>query len=64
MRELDAEKRTKMSRDLGQKLYDGYHGVMLGMKSITWAVSKKVGSWPTLAYVPAETNYKLVSPTG
>jgi len=64
MRELDAERRVKLTRDLGQKLYDGYHGVMLGMKSITWAVSKKVGSWPTLAYVPAETNYELVSPTG
>src|SRR5207237_10728892 len=64
MRELDADRRARMSRDLGQKLYDGYHGVMLGMKSITWAVSKKVGAWPTLAYVPAETNYELVSPTG
>ena len=48
-------------RDIGQKLYDGYHGVMLGMKSITWALSKKVNGWQTLAYVPAETNYELVS---
>ncbi len=64
MREFDPERRVKLTRDLGQKLYDGYHGVMLGMKSITWAVSKKVGSWPTLAYVPAETNYELVAPVG
>ena len=64
MREFDVERRTKLSRDLGQKLYDGYHGVMLGMKSLTWAMSKKVGSWPTLAYVPAETNYELVTPAG
>jgi peptide/nickel transport system substrate-binding protein len=64
MREFDVERRTKLSRDLGQKLYDGYHGVMLGMKSLTWAVSKRVGSWPTLAYVPAETNYELVTPAG
>jgi peptide/nickel transport system substrate-binding protein len=64
MRELDADRRVKLTRDLGQKLYDGHHGVMLGMKSITWAVSRKVGSWPTLAYVPAETNYELVSPAG
>jgi len=64
MREFDPERRAKLTHDLGQKLYDGYHGVMLGMKSITWAVSKKVGSWPTLAYVPAETNYELVSPAG
>jgi hypothetical protein len=61
MRELDPERRTKLSRDLGQKLYDGYHGVMLGMKSITWAVTKKVGPWSTLAYTPAETNYEYVS---
>jgi hypothetical protein len=32
------------------------------MKSLTWAVSKKVGAWPTLAYVPAETNYELIGP--
>ncbi|OLC17927.1 MAG: hypothetical protein AUH29_00485 [Candidatus Rokubacteria bacterium 13_1_40CM_69_27] len=61
MREFDADKRVKMSRELGQRLYDGYHGVMLGMKSITWAVSKRVGGWQTLAYVPAETNYEYVS---
>jgi peptide/nickel transport system substrate-binding protein len=64
MREFDVEKRTKLSRDLGQKLYDGYHGVMLGMKSLTWAVTKKVGDWQTLAYVPAETNYELISRSG
>jgi len=34
---------------------------MLGMKSITWALSKKVGTWPTLAYVPAETNYDAIT---
>jgi peptide/nickel transport system substrate-binding protein len=64
MREFDLEKRAKLSRDLGQKLYDGYHGVMLGMKSLTWAVTKKVGDWQTLAYVPAETNYELISRAG
>jgi hypothetical protein len=37
------EKRAKLTHDLGQKMYSGYHGVMLGMKSTTWAVSKKVG---------------------
>jgi hypothetical protein len=64
MREFDVEKRTKLSRDLGQKLYEGYHGVMLGMKSLTWAVTKKVGDWQTLAYVPAETNYELIGRSG
>jgi peptide/nickel transport system substrate-binding protein len=63
-REFDAERRAKMTRDLGQKLYDGYHGVMLGMKATTWAVSKKVGGWQTLAYTPMETNYEYVSATG
>jgi peptide/nickel transport system substrate-binding protein len=60
MREFDADRRAKMTHALGQKLYDGYHGVMLGMKSITWAMSKKIGGWQTLAYVPAETNYEYV----
>ena len=64
MREFDGERRAKLTHALGQKLYDGYHGVMLGMKSITWAMSKKVGGWQTLAYVPAETNYEYVSAAG
>ena len=29
---------------LAQKLYEQYHGVTLGMKSTTWALSKKVGT--------------------
>src|SRR5437762_2925320 len=60
-RELDAERRAKLTHALGQKLYDGYHGVMLGVKSITWAMSRKVGGWQSLAYVPMETNYEHVS---
>lgn len=59
--EMDADKRVKMTHDLGQTLYDNYHGVMLGMKNITWAVSKKVGGWQTLVYVPLENNYEYVS---
>ena len=58
---MDGEKRTKMTQALGQKLYDNYHGVMLGMKTVTWAVSKKVKSWDTLVYVPLENNYEYVS---
>ena len=62
MREFDLDKRVRLTQALGQKLYDGYYGVMLGMKSITWAMTKKVGGWQTLAYVPLETNYEYVSP--
>jgi peptide/nickel transport system substrate-binding protein len=61
MKELDADKRAKLSHALGQKLYDDYRGVMIGIKSITWAMSKKVGNWQTLAYVPMETNYEHIS---
>ena len=61
MKEFDADKRTKLTHALGQKLYDGHHGVMLGIKSITWALTQKVGSWQTLAYCPMETNYEYVS---
>jgi peptide/nickel transport system substrate-binding protein len=63
LRELDVEKRTRMTHDLGQKLYDGYHGVPLGMKTLTWAVTKKVADWPTLT-VPLETNYEYVTYSG
>jgi peptide/nickel transport system substrate-binding protein len=59
--ELDAEKRTRMTRALGQKLYDAYHGVMLGTKSTSWALTKKVSGWQTLVYVPLENNYEYVS---
>ena len=34
---------------------------MLGVKTITWATSKKVTAWETLAYTPLETNYEYVS---
>jgi peptide/nickel transport system substrate-binding protein len=61
LREVDAEKRARMTHALGQKLYDGYHGVMLGVKSTSWAVTKKVASWQTLLYVPLENNYEYVS---
>ena len=60
-RELDVEKRARLTQALAQKLYDEYRGVMLGMRSLTWAVSKKVHSWPTLVYVPLENNYEYVS---
>ena len=62
MREFDTDKRTRLTHALGQKLYDGHHGVMLGMKSITWALSRQVGSWQSLAYVPLENNYEYISP--
>jgi len=50
-----------MTQAVGQKLYDGYHGVMLGVKSTSWAVTKKVAGWQTLLYVPLENNYEYVS---
>ena len=58
---VQRERRTKMTRDLGQKLYDDYRGVMLGVKSISWAMSKKVSAWQSLAYIPLETNYEYIS---
>ena len=61
LRELDGEKRARMTHAVGQKLYDGYHGVMLGVKSTSWAVTKKVTAWQTLLYVPLENNYEYVS---
>ncbi len=61
LREVDAEKRAQLTRAMGQKLYDQYPAVMLGVKSTTWAVSKQVSGWQTLVYVPLENNYEYVS---
>jgi peptide/nickel transport system substrate-binding protein len=58
--EMDGDKRARLTHDLGQKLYDNYHGVMLGMKNVTWALGRKVGGWQTLVYVPLENNYEYV----
>src|SRR5262245_36045045 len=60
-REIDVDKRARLTQTLGQRLYDEYRGVMLGVKSVTWAVTKKVNAWPTLVYVPLENNYEYVS---
>lgn len=60
LREGDTEKRAKLTHDLGQKLYENYHGIMLGTKSTTWAVSNKVASWDTLASFPLENNYEYI----
>jgi peptide/nickel transport system substrate-binding protein len=61
LKELDTEKRARMTHALGQKLYDAHHGVMLGTKSTTWALTKRVTAWQTVVYVPLENNYEYVS---
>jgi hypothetical protein len=62
--ELDLEKRTTLIHTMAQTLYEQYHGVMLGMKSTTWAVSKKIGNWSTLLSVPLENNYEYITLAG
>jgi peptide/nickel transport system substrate-binding protein len=61
--ELNPDKRTQMTSALGTKLYNAWHGVPLGFKTLTWALTKKVGDWPTLQ-VPLETNYEYIGWTG
>jgi hypothetical protein len=61
MREMDADKRAKLTHDLGQKLWENCHGVQLGTRAITWATSRKVGAWQTLGYTVAETNYEYIA---
>lgn len=61
--ELDPAKRAKIQHDLGQKMYEGYYAVPLGLMTPTWAVSKKVGEWPMLP-VPMETNYEYITASG
>ena len=33
------------------------------MKSTTWAVTNKVGNWPSLGYAPFETNLEYITPS-
>jgi peptide/nickel transport system substrate-binding protein len=44
--ELDPVRRAHLTSDVGQRLYERYHGVMLGTKSHVWALSRRVGEWP------------------
>ena len=34
------------------------------VKATLWALSKKVGNWARLVYVPLENNYAYVTPVG
>jgi ABC-type transport system substrate-binding protein len=60
--ELDKTKRDQLSASLGQQLYEEYRALMLGLKSSLWAVSKKVGSWPTVPYYLWQTNVENIRP--
>ena len=62
--ELDPDKRTRLTVALANQLYQEYRGVMIGMKSQTWAASKKVGDWPMLPYTNIGTNYEYIKPAG
>jgi hypothetical protein len=47
---------------MGTRLVNEYRGVRIGTKSGLWAVSKKVGNWPTLVNVQYETNLDMITP--
>jgi len=46
IKEVDAEKRNKLSRQWGQYAYDNYLVVPLCGKGKLWALSDRVGEWP------------------
>jgi peptide/nickel transport system substrate-binding protein len=58
--ELDGDKRAELTSRLGQSLYDYLPAVMIGTKPVTWALSDRVGGWPTLP-MPEPTNLEQVS---
>jgi peptide/nickel transport system substrate-binding protein len=60
--ELDPNKRVVLSVALATKLVQEHRGVRIGIKSGLWAVSKKVGNWPSLANVAYENNLDLITP--
>jgi peptide/nickel transport system substrate-binding protein len=45
MNELDEAKRTQMTSAIGQQLYDAFYGVMIGIKSMTYATNARIGGW-------------------
>jgi len=60
--ELNQEKRTALTTALGTRLVNEHRGIRIGTKSGLWAVSKKVGNWPTLSSVQYETNLDMITP--
>jgi ABC-type transport system substrate-binding protein len=62
--EMDENKRDAMETELGQMLYDDARLIMLGVKPAVWAVSKKVGDWPTFTSTMFEYNLEYITWTG
>ena len=62
--ETDETKRVQMTTELAQKLYDGYYGVMIGIKSATWVVSPKVGNWPVVGTSTWQYGPEYITPAG
>lgn len=46
--EMDYDARAQLARNFGQMLYERMPAVSIGRKSITYAVSDKIGSWDLL----------------
>lgn len=62
LREVDPDKRAKLHNEMGTALYNDYRSVMIGIKNTTWALSKRVGAWPSLAFVPLENRLEYITP--
>lgn len=60
--ELDRARRTQLENQIGQKMYDDLPVVMIGWKTSTWALSRKIGTWPALPFTPLETNLANMTP--
>jgi ABC-type transport system substrate-binding protein len=59
--ELDDSRRLQLTEALGTRMVEEHRGVRIGVKPALWAVSKKVGNWPTLANVQYATNLDLIT---
>lgn len=62
--ELDPAKRAQLHRQCQQKIYDDNRVVMIGWKSNTFAISKRVGSWRTMYGASQENNLDYVTWSG
>lgn len=60
----DPDKRQKAAVKLGDKIHAAHHALDIGMISATWAISDKVGDWPTPAGVRDESNFEYMTLQG
>ena len=64
LKEFDPAQRAQLHRQLAQKMYDDVRVVMIGWKSNTFAISKRIARWRTVYGAPSENNLDYITWSG